>query len=274
MPTHVTSVPLDLGSSDLSGLRISARSWHRAPLAVGRRRLTPAGTVSNRQAIAALKIPRQRSMPRRASNLRPLTIAAARQIRFGLDQSASAVGRLYAKYSGTAAISRVGRYSALRLLLVRRAGDDAIRFKFIEPVESVLRVLRDVIVHRAGDHEWVAIGREPAVVGETCVDVDDGDAWHRLTMCVIESRPMATATCVTAFGCTTTSSANCVASTHRPHQLAQGVLELRLCSSDARGACARHQREPAGCLIRVRFSGSRSDHRLVAGGRLELPGRG
>ena len=66
-----------------------------------------------------------------------------------------------------------------------------VRFKFIEPVESVLRVLRDVIVHRAGDHEWVAIGREPAVVGETLMlDVDDGDAWHRLTMCVIESRPV------------------------------------------------------------------------------------
>ncbi len=65
------------------------------------------------------------------------------------------------------------------------------RFRFIEPVESVLRVLRDVIVHRAGDHEWVAIGREPAVVGETLMlDVDDGDAWHRLTMCVIESRPI------------------------------------------------------------------------------------
>jgi len=65
------------------------------------------------------------------------------------------------------------------------------RFRFIEPVECVLRVLRDVIVHRAGDHEWVAIGREPAVVGETLMlDVDDGDAWHRLTMYVIESRPV------------------------------------------------------------------------------------
>jgi hypothetical protein len=35
------------------------------------------------------------------------------------------------------------------------------------------------------------IGREPAVVGETLMlDVDDGDAWHRLTMYVIESRPI------------------------------------------------------------------------------------
>lgn len=54
-----------------------------------------------------------------------------------------------------------------------------------------MRVLRDVIVHRTGDEEWVAIGREPAAIGETLMlDVNDGDAWHRLTMCVIESRPV------------------------------------------------------------------------------------
>jgi len=65
------------------------------------------------------------------------------------------------------------------------------RFRFLEPVDGTLRVLRDVIVHRTGDQEWVAIGREPAVVGETLMlDVDDGDTWHRLTMCVIESRPI------------------------------------------------------------------------------------
>ena len=61
----------------------------------------------------------------------------------------------------------------------------------MEPVEGVLRVLRDVIVQRSGDHEWIAIGREPAVVGETLMlDVDDGEFRHRLTMCVIESRPV------------------------------------------------------------------------------------
>ena len=59
----------------------------------------------------------------------------------------------------------------------------------MEPVEGVLRVLRDVMVYRESDHEWIAIGREPAVVGEILMlDVEDEDV--RLTMCVIESRPI------------------------------------------------------------------------------------
>jgi hypothetical protein len=61
----------------------------------------------------------------------------------------------------------------------------------MEPVEGILQVLRDVIVHRDGDQEWIAIGREPAVVGEILMlDVDEGDVRRRLTMCVIESRPI------------------------------------------------------------------------------------
>ena len=61
----------------------------------------------------------------------------------------------------------------------------------MEPVEGVLRVLRDVIVHRTGDEEWVAIGREPVVVGEILMlDVDKDDSRQRLTMCVVESRPV------------------------------------------------------------------------------------
>ena len=59
----------------------------------------------------------------------------------------------------------------------------------IEPVESVLRVLRDVIVYYIGDQQWITVGREPAVVGEILMlDVNEGDSWKRLTMCVIESR--------------------------------------------------------------------------------------
>ena len=55
----------------------------------------------------------------------------------------------------------------------------------------MLRVLRDVIVRHNGDEEWIVIGREPAVVGETLIlDVDDGDGVQGLTMCVIESRPV------------------------------------------------------------------------------------
>ncbi len=61
----------------------------------------------------------------------------------------------------------------------------------MEPAEGVLHVLRDVIVHRNGDEEWIAIGREPAVVGEILMlDVDEGDVRHRLAMCVVESRPV------------------------------------------------------------------------------------
>ena len=50
MPTHVTSVPLDLGNSGYWESKVSVRSWHRAPLAVSRRRLPPAGAVSNLRA--------------------------------------------------------------------------------------------------------------------------------------------------------------------------------------------------------------------------------
>ena len=61
----------------------------------------------------------------------------------------------------------------------------------MEPVEGVLRVLRDVIVHQKDDEEWIAIGREAAVVGETLMlDLDEGGVPHRLVMCVIESRPV------------------------------------------------------------------------------------
>jgi len=61
----------------------------------------------------------------------------------------------------------------------------------MEPVEGVLRVLRDVMVYRIGDEQWIVVGREPAVVGEILMlDVNDGDSRRRLTMCVIESRPV------------------------------------------------------------------------------------
>ena len=62
----------------------------------------------------------------------------------------------------------------------------------MEPVEGVLRVLRDVIVYCIGDQQWIAVGREPAVVGEILMlDVNDGDSRKRLTMCVVvESRPV------------------------------------------------------------------------------------
>ena len=62
-----------------------------------------------------------------------------------------------------------------------------------EPADGVVRIFRDVVVHRYGN-EWIAFGREPAVVGETLVldllDLDEGEPEGRFTVCVIESRPV------------------------------------------------------------------------------------
>ena len=56
-----------------------------------------------------------------------------------------------------------------------------------------MRFYRDVIVERHGD-EWIAIGREPAVTGETLVldvlDLDEGAPQGRFVVYVIESRPV------------------------------------------------------------------------------------
>jgi hypothetical protein len=59
-----------------------------------------------------------------------------------------------------------------------------------------VRVFPDVIVHPHGDNEWIAVGREAAVVGEILVleiarfDPGKGERRHRLPVCVIESRPV------------------------------------------------------------------------------------
>ena len=67
------------------------------------------------------------------------------------------------------------------------------RFRLTEPADGVVRFYRDVIVERHGD-EWIAIGREPAVTGETLVldvlDLDEGAPQGRFVLCVIESRPV------------------------------------------------------------------------------------
>ncbi len=55
----------------------------------------------------------------------------------------------------------------------------------------MLRVLHAVTVYRIGDEQWIAVGREPGVLGEILLlDVDEGSSRKRLTMCVIESRPV------------------------------------------------------------------------------------
>ena len=54
----------------------------------------------------------------------------------------------------------------------------------------------DVIVQQHGPDEWTGIGRQPAVAGETLVldvahfDAVEGEIYRRLSVCVVESRPV------------------------------------------------------------------------------------
>ena len=54
----------------------------------------------------------------------------------------------------------------------------------------------DVIVEPHGTDEWIAMGREAAVAGETLIldivmlDTGEGELRHRLPVCVIDSRPI------------------------------------------------------------------------------------
>ena len=55
----------------------------------------------------------------------------------------------------------------------------------------MLRILRDVIVQRSANNEWIAIGREPGVTGETLVlDLGSAETPVRFTVRVLESRPV------------------------------------------------------------------------------------
>lgn len=63
-----------------------------------------------------------------------------------------------------------------------------------EPASGLVRMFRDVIVSQHGIDEWIAISREAAVTGETMIlgvpDYDEGELGHRISVCVIESRPI------------------------------------------------------------------------------------
>jgi hypothetical protein len=64
------------------------------------------------------------------------------------------------------------------------------QLKFTEARNGVLRLLCDVVVQRHTESEWVAISRQPAVVGETLlIDIIDGEQPQQWVVCVIESRP-------------------------------------------------------------------------------------
>ena len=59
-----------------------------------------------------------------------------------------------------------------------------------------MRLYPDVIVEPHGYDEWIAVGREAAVPGETLIldivlpDTDEGELRHRVPVCVIDSRPI------------------------------------------------------------------------------------
>lgn len=59
-----------------------------------------------------------------------------------------------------------------------------------------MRLFPDVIVEPSGADEWIAMGREAAVVGETLLldivvpDADEGQLQYQLPVCVIDSRPI------------------------------------------------------------------------------------
>ena len=65
-----------------------------------------------------------------------------------------------------------------------------------EAAEGTVRLFPDVMVEPYGDEEWIAMGREAAVAGETLIldivllDTDEGELRHRLPVCVIDSRPI------------------------------------------------------------------------------------
>ena len=68
------------------------------------------------------------------------------------------------------------------------------RFRVTEPAKGTMRILREVIVQRNGEDEWVAISREAVAAGDTLLldvfDMENGELQDRYTACVIESRPV------------------------------------------------------------------------------------
>ena len=65
------------------------------------------------------------------------------------------------------------------------------RFTLTQSAEGILRILRDVIVQRTTNTEWIAISGEPGVTGETLVlDFGSAEVPARFTVRVLESRPV------------------------------------------------------------------------------------
>jgi hypothetical protein len=69
----------------------------------------------------------------------------------------------------------------------RRGG----RIRFLAAPDGIVRGFSEVVVQKSGDSEWIAIGRQAAVAGETLIlDVDDDQQPQHVMVCVIESRPI------------------------------------------------------------------------------------
>lgn len=66
-----------------------------------------------------------------------------------------------------------------------------VRFEILQSPEGVLRVMRDVVVQRADDQEFIAISGEPGVLGEAVtVDVLAAEAFVSVPARVVDSQPV------------------------------------------------------------------------------------
>lgn len=65
------------------------------------------------------------------------------------------------------------------------------RFNLTRSADGALRILRDVIVQRTQNDEWIAISREASAAGEiVTLDLGIAEAPLRFTVRVLESRPV------------------------------------------------------------------------------------
>src|SRR3954470_13111926 len=70
------------------------------------------------------------------------------------------------------------------------------RYSLTEAAEGTARLFPDVMVEPDGDDEWIALGREAAVAGETLIldiavrGTDDGEVRERVQVCVTDSSPV------------------------------------------------------------------------------------
>jgi len=70
------------------------------------------------------------------------------------------------------------------------------RYKLTEPIEGTFRMFLDVVVQQFAHDEWIALSREPAMIGETLVldaaltDADGREVRQQFPVYVTDSQPM------------------------------------------------------------------------------------